>query len=264
MSLKNDFVNYLGMCLEGGLVIDEQNKAPLGAIFKTLEMEKLGVLVSGPTGSGKSMIFEALNRIIHPKDSKKFRIVRAVDIVQDFNSSGYDIFEEYRKKENLVIDDIGMEDEGKYFGSTCNVIADLIASRYEVFKTSQCKTHFTTNLTVFEIKNKYGDRVMSRLGEMCDVITLISADRRAYRNFKKWVPVEHKQVYTDADLEWFARYEEARKKRMAMTEEDLEKERKANLRNFLLGENRAFIEWKEKAMEQTNQTELQPITTENQ
>jgi hypothetical protein len=69
-------------------------------------------------------------------------------------------------------DDLGVEQNLKYFGNECNVMAEILLSRYDIFTTKKIQTHITTNLsaTEIEIENQYGNRVRSRLRELCNLI----------------------------------------------------------------------------------------------
>ena len=78
---------------------------------------------------------------------------------------------------DLIIDDIGTEPDGqKVYGTQRYLMEEAITRRYEVFP--RWKTHFTSNLSKDEIRARYGERVWSRLNEMCVFITLIGKDRR--------------------------------------------------------------------------------------
>lgn len=244
-SLKKDFLQYLSHCFEGGFVVDTENREQLRKIFDTFENQKEGIIISGRTGSGKSLIFETLHRILNPKDPKRFLIEQAQDIVHDYNQVGSDVFKHFEQPVNFVIDDIGIENNGKYYGNDCNVIEDLIGIRYNAYKKSGAKTHFTTNLSVDQIKAKYGDRSASRLGEMCNLVVMNSVDRRSYRNFKGWKKVNHAFVFTEEEKQWHQRYKAYTEARMNMTPEEIEAENTKERREYLLGNNPAFIKFKE-------------------
>ncbi|MFZ1562518.1 MAG: hypothetical protein WAT37_21435 [Saprospiraceae bacterium] len=66
--------------------------------------------------------------------------------------------------------DMGTEDEVKHYGTQTNVLGQIILMRYELFQCRQVHTHFTSNLTAPQIEKYYGERVRSRLGEMCNWI----------------------------------------------------------------------------------------------
>ncbi len=65
--------------------------------------------------------------------------------------------------------DLGTENESKNYGNTRNVMEDIVFNRYEA-KLPFNFTHFTTNLDADMIKNFYGERMLDRLREMCNVL----------------------------------------------------------------------------------------------
>lgn len=78
---------------------------------------------------------------------------------------------------DLIIDDLGTEpEEQKTYGTKRYLMSDALERRYELFP--KWKTHITTNLSLNELKNRYGERVFSRLNEMCCFIALTGKDRR--------------------------------------------------------------------------------------
>ena len=66
--------------------------------------------------------------------------------------------------------DLGTENNLKYFGNECNVMAEILLSRYDIFISKKLLTHITTNLSATEIEQHYGNRVRSRLREMVNLI----------------------------------------------------------------------------------------------
>ncbi len=60
-------------------------------------------------------------------------------------------------------DDLGSENNTKYFGNDCNVMAEILLSQYDRFITHGTQTHITTNLSATEIEAFYGNRVRVRL-----------------------------------------------------------------------------------------------------
>jgi len=258
MSLKQDFKNYMDLCfdqipfenvkgeteIKSGYIIDEENREPMRKIFETIEGGKFGCLVSGSTGSGKSIIFEALHRVLHPKSPLRFKIEQAQDVVHDYNIYGSEILNQFSVNRNYVIDDIGIETDGKFYGKECNVIADLINVRYNIYKTYGAVTHFTTNLNTKEITAKYGDRIASRLGEMCEIAFLATSDRRKNRTFKGWAHVIHEKGFSEEDKKWYENYRKMQEYRRNMTAEQIEAENIEGRKQFMFGNNPAFQQFK--------------------
>ena len=65
---------------------------------------------------------------------------------------------------------LGTENSLKYFGNECNVMAEILLSRYDLFVLRHMQTHLTTNLNSSEIEEIYGTRIRSRLREQFNLI----------------------------------------------------------------------------------------------
>ena len=142
---------------------------------KGIDLEK-GILLSGPVGCGKTSLMSLLKSF---SSANKHHIIKPCrDIAFEFHKNGFDVIQRYAgnsfipgKPINFVcFDDLGTEPDLKYYGQDCNVMAEIILSRYERFTRSRKLTHFTTNLSADEIEERYGPRVRSRLREMCNLI----------------------------------------------------------------------------------------------
>ena len=103
------------------------------------------------------------------------------DISFEFIKDGYDVVHRYTRqsffKNGLVeipkhycFDDLGTENNLKYYGNECNVMAEILLSRYDQFITKKLITHLTTNLSATEIENSYGNRIRSRMRELFNLI----------------------------------------------------------------------------------------------
>ena len=68
-------------------------------------------------------------------------------------------------------DDLGAEQQIKYFGNDCNVMAEILITRYQEFIVNNTITHITTNLSASEIEKMYGNRLRSRMRNMFNVIS---------------------------------------------------------------------------------------------
>lgn len=67
-------------------------------------------------------------------------------------------------------DDLGLESNLKYYGNECNVVGEILLSRYDLFVSAGQLTHATTNLNSSEIEQLYGNRVRSRMREMFNLV----------------------------------------------------------------------------------------------
>jgi len=81
-----------------------------------------------------------------------------------------DFIDQNALTQSYCFDDLGTEDEVRHYGSVTNVLGQIILMRYELFQSRKVMTHFTSNLTSDQIGNHYGERVRSRLREMCNWI----------------------------------------------------------------------------------------------
>jgi DNA replication protein DnaC len=82
---------------------------------------------------------------------------------------------------DLIIDDVGAENEAIHFGRHSESLVELIAARYDLWRERGVRTHFTSNLTTDQIEERYGKRIASRIFEMCWVTKFEGNDRRKER-----------------------------------------------------------------------------------
>lgn len=135
-----------------------------------------GILLTGPIGAGKSTLM-SLMRFYEPAD-KRFIIKSCRDVSFEFIQSGYETIHKYSRSsfrnheaQTYCFDDLGTENNLKYFGNDCNVMAEVLLSRYDLFISRKLLTHLTTNLSASEIEEMYGNRVRSRLREMMNLVS---------------------------------------------------------------------------------------------
>jgi len=144
-----------------------------------------GIILSGPVGCGKTSMMFLLNYFCTSNFSYKIKPCR--NIAFEFAKKGYDSLLPYTQKEHQQIklttycfDDLGTEKQIKHFGNECNVMAEIILSRYDSFIHEKSLTHVTTNLSASELEAYYGDRVRSRMRQMFNLIAfdVQSKDKR--------------------------------------------------------------------------------------
>jgi DNA replication protein DnaC len=134
-----------------------------------------GILLSGPVGCGKTTLMTLMKYVTMPNN--KFYLKTCRDISFEFIKEGYEIIHRYSRGsssqteyKNYCFDDLGVEQNLKYFGNECNVMAEIILSRYDLFVAKKVQTHITSNLSASEIEVAYGNRVRSRLRGMLNLI----------------------------------------------------------------------------------------------
>lgn len=138
-----------------------------------LDLRK-GIMLTGPIGCGKTSIMTLL-RYFEPQQSRY--IMKACrEVSFEFIKDGYDIIHRYsrssflQESKSYCFDDLGVENNLKYYGNECNVMAEVILSRYDIFISRKAYTHVTTNLSATEIEQIYGNRVRSRMREMFNLV----------------------------------------------------------------------------------------------
>jgi DNA replication protein DnaC len=134
-----------------------------------------GLLLAGPIGCGKTSLMN-LMKYLAPTENK-FSVKPCRDISFEFIQDGYEVIHRYSKGKlyqaeprNYCFDDLGTENNLKYFGNECNVMAEILLSRYDLYISKNLQTHITTNLSASEIDKVYGNRVRSRLRQMVNLI----------------------------------------------------------------------------------------------
>lgn len=149
---------------------DEENAEKLN-----LSLQK-GILLSGPVGCGKTSLM-TLIRFFQRRDNR-FIMKSCRDVSFEFIQEGYSVILKYSrqsfnqdKPKMYCFDDLGTENNLKYYGNDCNVMTEILLSRYDHFVTRQMLTHITTNLNSSEIESLYGIRVRSRMREMFNLVS---------------------------------------------------------------------------------------------
>lgn len=134
-----------------------------------------GILLSGPVGCGKTTLMNLMRHVAQP--NYKFIMKTCRDISFEFIKEGYQTIQKYNhgtnshsEYRNYCFDDLGVETNLKYYRNECNVMAEIILSRYDIYISKQVITHITSNLSATEIETAYGNRVRSRLREMLNLI----------------------------------------------------------------------------------------------
>lgn len=156
---------------------------------------RCGIGLAGPKGTGKTDMMRALSRTV----IEGFRIISAVELVLEYNRSsrneadngGDKVIMKWGKLGyDICIDDLGEERMGSHFGKETDVVAEIIALRYVLWKQRGIRTHITTNITTNEaMLERYGQRTHDRIIEMNKMLPLVGASRRGTTE-----PSEHAQA----------------------------------------------------------------------
>ncbi|MFT5779784.1 MAG: DNA replication protein DnaC [Crocinitomicaceae bacterium] len=133
-----------------------------------LELNK-GILLNGPIGCGKTSLMTLIRTL---QDQPTRYIIKSTrDIASEFNQDGFTVINKYGKQRKIFcFDDLGAENNTKYYGTECNTISEILLYRYDLLKHDGIITHATTNLNADEIEELYGNRVRSRLRSMFNLV----------------------------------------------------------------------------------------------
>lgn len=137
-----------------------------------------GILLNGPVGCGKTSLMHIFREFMKPEF--KYSIVTCREVSFEFQESGFSVILKYSKHsidnrtltpKIILFDDLGAERTLKHFGTECNVIGEILLSRYDLFVSRNMITYITTNLNSIEIEEIYGKRVRSRMREMFNLMS---------------------------------------------------------------------------------------------
>lgn len=145
---------------------DEANCQKLG-----IDINK-GILLTGPVGCGKTSLMKLLRYMVPLQ--KPYKIIPTRNIAFGFNYIGYKTIEDYGDSQYYCFDDLGVEPIGRHYGKDCNVMGEILLSRYELFLQNKIKTHATTNLNAQELEERYGNRVRSRMRQLFNLVAFDS------------------------------------------------------------------------------------------
>ncbi len=140
------------------------------------EKSKRWLLLAGNMGTGKSVFLRAICSVIGTNMNAATGFGWATPEVWTALRLSKESSEEREKLANravMVIDDIGTEPRTmKDYGTETAPFAELVLQAYERAQTSDLPILImATNLNASELSQRYGDRVIDRLREMCEFVT---------------------------------------------------------------------------------------------
>jgi hypothetical protein len=148
-----------------------------------------GLFLSGKTGVGKTVHIKLLRRLMDLNE--RFKIKSCQQLSLEYMEQGSNVLMLYGRNyvdyidrntinQSYCFDELGAEDEVKHYGTTTNVLGQIILMHYELFINRKVLSHFTSNLSAPQIEKCYGERVRRRLREMCNWIEYksTSSDKR--------------------------------------------------------------------------------------
>ena len=155
------------------------------AVKNKLNLKK-GILLTGPIGCGKTSLM-TLIKYFFPQNMQ-YQLKSSREIGFEFEKEGFKVINRYGNgissnpslRISFCFDDLGVEQPHKHFGNNCDVMGEVLLSRYDLFISKGILTHVTTNLSASEIEQRYGNRVRSRMREMFNLVAFdkASIDKR--------------------------------------------------------------------------------------
>ena len=150
-------------------------------LIKNIKESRRGIYIHGLVGTGKTHIAYGIMEYLHSVklQTRVYNTTELIfDIKADFDKVGEDKKRHQEKMKNfnglIIFDDIGAERFTEY---VAEIFYLIINRRYN----EMLPIVFTSNLTAGQLAEKTGDRIMSRIIGMCNVIELEGSDRRLKR-----------------------------------------------------------------------------------
>jgi energy-coupling factor transporter ATP-binding protein EcfA2 len=171
--LKERFWRYVNLITDNNFIVDDENREALKFIIDAMDNSPKGLLICGRTGSGKTIVLEALSKIYRPPfHPERLQFKTVDDIVAQYEKIGDDAIG-LQSTKNCCFDELGREkNPAKYYGSDCDVMQRVILKRYDLYKKQGCRSFFTSNYSRQDLRERYGDHCFSRLNEMVQFINL--------------------------------------------------------------------------------------------
>ena len=136
--------------------------------------KKDSLIIMGNTGTGKTTLALALADAIGIRNNSPYCYsMTKLERTLSADSTWFD--EVVNENRYIVLDDVGTESrEISIYGNRIMLFNELVFARYD----NRLPMIITTNLTTALLKERYGEKVVSRLNEMCDTLLMVGDDLR--------------------------------------------------------------------------------------
>lgn len=151
--------------------------------FLTNPETRPSLLLFGTPGTGKTTFMRAMFmtvNFLYNEELSRNEIVSRYTKASELGALLKQDKDEYKKLKSatcLFIDDLGFNGESEMvndYGVKAKPIEDIVEHRYD----RQLMTVCTTNLTAAEIRDKYGDRIYSRI---CETFSMLPVNGQDFR-----------------------------------------------------------------------------------
>lgn len=142
------------------------------ARWETATPPTRGLLLVGGTGTGKTQLLSSICWHLCGWQTRYWTTSRLIADLKDFDGKAKGTEEDFVRCDVAVLDDLGAEGATDWTRTT---LTDLIDQRYQAEKL----VLVATNLNRKALEKTEGERLVSRLWEMCTVVPVTGSDRRA-------------------------------------------------------------------------------------
>lgn len=141
-------------------------------LVRALRRERLGMIISGEYGCGKTSFFKSALCNLTEIDCT---LPESVGVL-DYNTHSDTV--DYMLGTSVFIDDLGAENLVSNYGVKVDTVGDFIC-RYHM--KGKKRLFITTNLRGDELLARYGGRVFSRLKDLCVPVRFEGKDKRVWK-----------------------------------------------------------------------------------
>ena len=158
------------------LILNDENKRVIGQVALWYSWDKRfkgdihkGLMIRGNVGTGKSLIVQALCEIIRAYEILVPCFLHATELAELYARDDVEGIDRAKKRSYTIIDDVGVEAvETQNYGNVKEPFNDVFDYRHRNNK----RTIITTNLTLFDIEETYGTRIIDRFRECMNDLVL--------------------------------------------------------------------------------------------
>lgn len=164
------------------LILNAANKQVIGQVALWYSWDnrfkgdvRKGLMIRGNVGTGKSLIVQALCRMIPNLEILNPILIHVSELQDLYVKGDFDKIDKVKNRWYTFIDDVGVEAvEAKSYGNVKEPFNDVFDYRYRKNR----RTVITTNLTPSEIAEIYGTRIIDRFRECMNDLVL---DGKSFR-----------------------------------------------------------------------------------
>lgn len=141
------------------------------AIESIKEKPGKGIFIYGNAGTGKTYAIYAMSMHYDIKVENWVEVLEDIKTRMTYNQAVGDLIDSITAEKKLAIDDVGAEKQTEYSQEKFYMIVNRMYNKMH-------RLFISTNLTLPEFQEKYGERLFSRVAEMCEIVELTGEDKR--------------------------------------------------------------------------------------